>query len=461
MSMQGGDPAMELMKLAASHAARGQLRQAFLAAKQALVAGPADPALLSNLGSIFSACQHFDEALDCFARAVSAQNGHAAYWYGLATAQRALGNLDAAEASCTQAIRLDPRHAEAYWLRSGLRKQTESRNDVAALEAELAAGHARGQSKTLLHYALAKELEDLGQYARSFEHLSMGARIYRGLLNYDVARDVQTLKCIITAQGAQALRSAAPGYSGSAPIFVVGLPRSGTTLVERIIQSHTEVVSVGERNDFALELMRHAQAAPGGGRMDRDALVKHSLSLDMDALGRSYVESVTPDEAGARRVLDKMPVNYLYCGLIHAALPDARIICARRNPMDTCYAAFKTFLTGPYAFSYDLDELGRYYLAFHALVEHWRIALPAYAYTEVHYESLVSDPDSEARRLMAFLDLPWQPRIKDFFTSPAPSATASASQVRQPVYATSVGKWRHYREQLAPLAQRLNSEPPL
>jgi tetratricopeptide (TPR) repeat protein len=441
------DPALQLVKIATAHASQGQVREAVLAARRALAAGPSHPALWSNLGSIFSACQRFDEAQACFARAVAAQKQNAGFWYGLATAQRALGDFAAAEASCTEAIRLDPRHAEAWWLRSGLRKQTEGNNHISALEAELGAN----QAKTLLHYALAKELEDLGQYARSFEHLRTGAQLYRRSLNYDVARDIQTLESIIAAHGAQEIRAAAPGYAGTAPIFIVGLPRSGTTLVERIIQSHTSVVSVGERNDFALELMRVAK----GMHLDREQLVKRSLDLDLAALGRRYVESATPEASNGRRVLDKMPVNYLYCGLIHAALPEARIICLRRDPMDSCYAAHKTFLTGPYGFSYDLDELGRYYLAFHALVEHWRAVLPVHAYTEVHYESLVNDPRSEARRLMAFLGLAWQQHIDEFSTSAAPSATASAAQVRQPVYASSVGKWRHYREQLAPLVARL------
>ncbi len=449
--MNDADPALQLVKTATAHASQGQVREALRAARRALAAGPSHPALWSNLGSIFSVCQRFDEAQACFARAVAAQKHNAAYWYGLATAQRALGNLNAAEASCTEAIRLDPRHAEAWWLRSGLRKQTQSDNHIAALEAELGAN----QAKTLLHYALAKELEDLGQYSRSFEHLRAGAQLYRRSLNYDVARDIQTLKSLIAAHGAPEIRAAAPGYAGAAPVFIVGLPRSGTTLVERIIQSHTSVVSVGERNDFALELMRAAQTAAAGARLDREQLVKRSLGLDLAALGRRYVESTTPEDSNGRRVLDKMPVNYLYCGLIHAALPEARIICLRRDPLDSCYAAYKTFLTGPYGFSYDLDELGRYYLAFHALVEHWRAVLPTHAYTEVHYESLVNNPRAEARRLVDFLGLPWQQHIDDFFMSAAPSATASAAQVRQPVYASSIGKWRHYREELAPLAARL------
>ena len=450
-------PAVELVKLATAHASQGRVREALVAARGALDSGPTDPALLSNLGTLFSLCQRFDEALRCFAAAVSAQRNNAAYWYGVATAQRSLGDFAAAEAACAQAIGIDPGHAEAHWLRSGLTKQTASLNHVSELEAQLAKRPADRQSRTLLCYALAKELEDLGQYTRSFEYLSSGASTYRRTLNYDVARDIDTLQCIMDSHGVQDLRGAKRGFRGAAPVFVVGLPRSGTTLFERIVQSHSAVVSVGERNDFALELMRAAKTASAGQRSDRNQLVRESLRLDKKAKKHRYVESVSPDDSHGRRVLDKMPINYLYCGLIHAALPDAKIICLRRDPMDSCFAAYKTFLTGPYGFSYDLDELGRYFLAFHALVEHWKTTLPTDAYTEVHYESLVSHPQTEARRIIAFLALPWQPQIDDFFASAAPSATASAAQVRQPVYVSSVGKWQHYREQLAPLAQRLKS----
>jgi tetratricopeptide (TPR) repeat protein len=220
-------PAVELVRHATAHASQGKVREALAAARGALDVGVRDAALLSNLGSIFSACQRFDEALRCFANAVSIQKENAAYCYGLATAQRSLGEFSAAEASCAQVIRLDPRHVQGHWLRSGLRKQTANDNHIGAHEAALASDYARGQSKTLLCYALAKELEDLGQYAKSFEHLSDGAQTYRKLLNYNVTTDVQTLRCIADSHGKQALRAAKPGYAGAAPIFVVGLPRTG------------------------------------------------------------------------------------------------------------------------------------------------------------------------------------------------------------------------------------------
>ena len=437
---------------------QGQRTEALRAAKRLLQTDLSAPEL-SNLGTLFSMCQRQEEALQCFHRAVArdGQTGH--YLYNLATAQRAIGDLAGAEASCEKAIQLNSRDYQALYLRSDLCEQTPQSNHVSELEDRLREGIAAAVDRTLVSFALAKELEDIGEYTRAFEHLRAGAAIYRSTLQYDVSKDISVIDAIIETHTAAALRSTARGYDEAAPVFVVGMPRSGTTLVERIIGSHADVVSVGERPDFALEMTRLARR--GAEQIGRNALVRQALTIDMAELGRCYVERVTEDDAGTRRTLDKMPLNYLYCWLIHAALPRAKIISVRRDPMDSCYAAFKAFLTGPYAFTYDLDELGRYYLAYRRLVDHWRSTLPAQAYLEVRYESIVLNVEAEARRILEFLGLPWQDQVTRFFESGAPSSTASAVQVRRPVYATSIGKWRHYRNELAALAQRLGVEADL
>jgi tetratricopeptide (TPR) repeat protein len=433
---------------------QGRRTEALRVAKRLMKTDLSAPTL-SNLGSFFSLCQRHTEALQCFHRAVAreGQNGH--YLYNLATAQRAIGDLAGAEVSCERAIQANPRDSQALYLRSDLRTQTAQSNHVAELESQLGADIATVQDRTLICFALAKELEDIGEYERAFQHLRAGAAAYRGTLQYDVNNDISVIDAIIETHTAAALRSVAGGYDKAAPVFVVGMPRSGTTLVERIIGSHNDVVSVGERSDFALEMTRLARR--GAAQTGRNALVRQALTIDMAELGRSYIERVSADDAGSRRTLDKMPINYLYCGLIHASLPRARIISVRRDPMDSCYAAFKAFLTGPYGFTYDLDELGRYYLAYRRLVDHWRSTLPAEAYVEVSYESIVENVDAVARRMLEFLGLPWQDQVARFFENAAPSSTASAVQVRRPLYDTSIGKWRHYRDQLLPLAQRLGT----
>ena len=178
----------------------------------------------------------------------------------------------------------------------------------------------------------------------------------------------------------------------------------------------------------------------------------------MKELGSSYSGRIRSGSNDAIRIVDKMPINYLYCGLIHAALPNAKIISLVRHPMDSCYAAYKAYLRGPYAFTYDLDELGRYCLAFRRLTDHWRETLPRDAYLVVEYEALVKDFKSEARRLLEFLDLRWENTVLEFQASKASSSTASAVQVRRGIYSTSIGKWTHYTEELEPLRQMLAQE---
>ena len=222
-------------------------------------------------------------------------------------------------------------------------------------------------------------------------------------------------------------------------MFVAGLPRSGTTLIERIIASHSAMSTIGESGAFAAEL-------------------RHGLR----DLGPRYLaatgawSTATP---GAR-LIDKTLENYLHCGLIHAVLPRARIILVRRDPLDACWALYKAHFQGKFRFSYDQRELADYYLAFRRLARHWRATLPGDVLLEVQYEDLVADPGAQSRRLLEFLGLPWEEAVLRFHENAAPSATASAVQVRQPVHQASVGKWRSHATRLTVLRDRLASEIP-
>jgi len=419
------------------------------------------PALMSNLGSVFSMCNAFEEARNCYEVAANGEPSNPTYLYNLATAQRALGLLTEAEASCDRAIGLNAADAQAYFLRSDLRVQTPERNHVAELEALVQRGALRPEARVLALYALAKEYEDLERWDESFESVKRAADTHRSQLRYDVGDDIRILDRIVQAHTADALGRMAPGHRDAAPVFVVGLPRSGTTLVERIVQSHSGVISVGERIDFAAELSRRIPHTSRSRRPSPDDLVDLSLKVSAAELGASYMARVTPGRDGAgARILDKMPINYLYCGLIHAALPQAKILSVRRHPIDSCYAAYKAYLTGPYAFTYKLDELGTYYQAYQRLIDHWRAILPPDAYQEVWYEDVVRDPARASRQLLQYLDLPWQDSVVAFHASNAASATASAAQIRRPIYSTSIGKWKRLRHQLAPLMSALGSTVP-
>lgn len=448
----------QLINLGSCLATGDRINDALAIAEKASRLDLSTPTSLSNLGTLFSMCNDHARAAEYFERAIQSERDNAGYWYNLASVQRMLGKLDKAEESCNKAITLNPHDGQAHYLRSDLGTQSREINHVAELKTLVSTNGQSAQNRMFGGFALAKELEDIGDYEESFSYLRNATDSYRKSIKYNVSDDIAVIDQIIAKHSTEALNSASPGYEGDAPIFVVGLPRSGTTLVERIVQSHSQIISVGERKDFALEMSSHAAKKCNNGKPSRNELIAASLQIDMVELGRAYANRIRTGSGDAARIIDKMPINYLYCGLIHAALPNSQIISLMRNPMDSCYAAYKAFLSGPYSFTYDLDELGRYYLAFRRLMKHWQASLPKTAYLEVQYESLVADFDKETCRIFDFLDLPWEDQVLEYQKSTAVSATASAVQVRRGIYSSSVGKWKHYAEELEPLRQILQQE---
>ena len=400
----------------------------------------------ATLGLLLSRLEMQQEALQQYQHAIDLEPEQAEHHYNLATVQRFLGDFDACEASLNRAIQLNPQEFEAYSLRSQLRRQTPAHNHVEELEALLRAGIEDPRGELRILFALARELEDLAQGKRSFGYLQRGATLRRRLMRYDVNSDISTMETISRQFDSGLFDGHVAGHETAQPIFILGMPRTGTTLVERVIASHSEVYAAGELNNFAIELTRLA-GAPG---ISKEELVARSRDIDFVSLGRNYVESTRPATAASQRFIDKMPLNFLYAGLIHLALPGARIINLQRHPLDTCYAIYKTLFQDAYPFSYDLQELGHYYVAYHRLMQHWQEVMPGVIHT-VQYEELVRDTEAQSRALLAFCGLPWQEQCLRFYDNPDASTTASASQVRMPVYASSVGRWRDYREELQPL----------
>jgi hypothetical protein len=299
----------------------------------------------------------------------------------------------------------------------------------------------------MLRFALAKEYEDLDQHAQAFGQVAAAGAMQRRSITYDAGAEIAEIDRIIRTQTRGWLAGCPAGFAAAEPVFVVGLPRTGTTLVERIIASHSGLMAAGETGAFAVELRRATQARAAG--------------LDLAEVGRRCVAAVTAISIpGDCRFVDKTLQNYLYCGAIHAALPRAKIILVRRHPLDTCWSIYKAHFQGKFLFSYDLGELAEYHLAFRRLAAHWRETLPAHAFLEVSYEDIVRDQAAQSRRLIAFVGLPWEDDVLRFHASTAPSATASAVQVRRPLYASSVGKWRYHAQALEPVRARLAREIP-
>jgi len=396
-----------------------------------------------------------ESAVELYKKTIRLEPGEARHYYNVACLQRSLGDLEQAEENFDAAIQRDPADYESWKIRSDLRRQTVERNHVDELERLLAGNIEEERGQVQVRYALAKEFEDLGEAEKSFEQLKSGSDLRRKLMQYDVGRDLETIETIKQTFGDEVFRGSSECSSNAEPIFVLGLPRTGTTLVERILASHSDVFAAGELNNFAAQLMTMMRRQNAGKQVSRDEIVASSASLDFKKLGESYIDSTRPFTGKSARFIDKMPLNYLYVGLIHLALPNATIVNLQRDPMDTCYAIYKQLFVDAYPFSYQLEELAKYYVAYHGLMEHWNSILPGVVHT-VKYEELVDDLETKARQLLAASNLDWQPQCLKFHENREASTTASTAQIRRPVYKTSIGKWRDYSKQLAPVADILN-----
>jgi tetratricopeptide (TPR) repeat protein len=404
----------------------------------------------ATLGLLLSRLELHEQALHKYQQAIKLQPNDSQHYYNLATLQRFLGEYSAAEASLELAIAINSKDYEAYKLRADLRRQTPQHNHVPQLLGLLDAGIEDARGRVSVLYALAKEQEDLQQYEDSFIHLQQGTQLRRQHMRYDVKGDLQTMARIESVYDAGFFQNPADadGDNNDEAIFILGMPRTGTTLVERILASHSSVTAAGELNNFALQLTQLARKT--AGKLSKAELVDVSSGLNFAELGKSYIDSTRPLSGTTPRFIDKMPLNFLYVGLIHRALPQAKIIHLQRHPLDTCYAIYKTLFKDAYPFSYSMEELAQYYLAYRQLMVHWQAVLPGVVHN-VSYEALVEDTERESHGLLEYCDLPWEDACLRFYENKEASTTASASQVREPVYRTSVGKWRCYEQQLQPL----------
>lgn len=413
--------------------------------------------LLDRIGAIHSHGARHGDAERCYARAAALAPDNPAYRYNHATALTALGRMPDAEAALDTVIAANPGDADAVYNRSTLRRQTPERNHVAEILHHLQVlrtrsrgpGPVRGEVE--LCYALAKELEDLDDHAAAFQSLLRGAAGRRAMMAYRVEQDLETMEALRQGFTPDAIDRATSGDGGDGVLFVLGLPRSGTTLVDRILSSHPQVESLGEITDLTMALLQTL-----GRSLPRLDLVRASLAVDFRMVGQRYLDRIRQYGATRPVLIDKNPVNFLSVGIIRLALPRARIVHLVRDPMDSCFAMFKTLFRMGYPFSYDLTDLGRYYLGQAALMDHWRRLFPG-SLLDLSYERLVTEQAEETRRLLDHCGLDWHPDCLAFHTNQAPTATASAAQVRQPIHARSVGAWRRHATGLEPLARILRA----
>jgi tetratricopeptide (TPR) repeat protein len=411
-----------------------------------------DSSFASDLALKLMECKEHRAALKLYERAAHLAPNDLQHLYNRAAAKRVLGDLEGARADYDLLLGKDPEFFDAYLNRSELDTQTPERNHVQQLESVLASGVPDWRGEVALRYAAAKECEDLGQYDRSFAHLRRGALLRRRHLDYDLRQDLDTVEWIIEAFG----RYDGPTAPAQGPIFIVGLPRTGSTLLERALGRHPDIIAGSELPCFTQALVTAVRNATPRGPFNRRDLVANAARIDFAALGRDYLTRVLAHGAHGSRFTDKLPLNYLYCGLIMRALPRARIIHISRHPMATGYAMYKTLFRDGYPFSYDLTEIAGYIAGYRRLMGHWHAVLP-HALCEVRYEDLISDFPNTIRRLLNFCGLYWHDECANPTSNESAETSASAAQVRRPLYVDAVERWRCYREGLEPLYQGLQA----
>lgn len=467
--------AEEALKREAAHpGARAQRARALLAlhrldearteAEAAAALEPADGHVLDTLGVVLSRTGAYQAAAALFRRAAARRPDHAEWRYNLGAALQFTGDLDGARAAYEAAVTLKPDHHRALSSLVALRRQTAEDNRIAALEALFDDADPDPARQQHLGHALAKSMEDLGDAPAALSWLIRAKAGRRRGATRAIERDRALFQAAAATAGPGDQGLGDQGLDDPAPIFIVGLPRTGTTLLDRVLSSHADIVSAGELGDFAL-LVKRMTGTPSPLVLDLETF-QAAGRMDFAALGRAYLKRARRAVEGgaglgAARVIDKMPLNVLNAGLIHRALPQARIICLRRHPVDSALSNYRQLFATDfpyYDYAFDLADAGRYYALFDRLVARWRETLPADRFTEVAYEDLVTDLEGQTRRLLDFVGLPFDPACLAFHENRAAVSTASSVQVRSPLYSTSIGRWRRYGEGLRPLLDALAEE---
>jgi tetratricopeptide (TPR) repeat protein len=406
----------------------------------------------NNLGNVLRLLGRGAESLNHYERALAADPGYVEAHNNFGNALKELGRFKEAAARQRRAIALDPRHGGAYLDLVEAERLAADDPLLGKMESLVAdTGALAANARVPLHFALARAYDELGRHDDAFRHMRLANALKRREITHDEALMRERFAQVKAVVSAELLRQkAGSGDPATAPIFVLGMPRSGTTLVEQILASHPQVFGGGELDELST-LARTLGYPNGLGAADAQRL---------RALGASYVRRVRARAGPAPLwITDKMPANFTYVGLIHLILPNTRIIHTRRNPVDTCLSCFsKLFVGAGQSFSYDLAELGRYWREYDELMSHWRRVLPEGVIYELQYEDLVADTEAEARRLLAYCGIPWDDACLSFHATERPVRTASAAQVRRPIYQSAVARWRAYEGHLGPLLQELPPE---
>lgn len=436
---------------------RDKVEQAVDATAEVVRRSPRNPLAQYLHASMLALTRRYDEAVAAYRASIQLRPENPAAWIGLGHLLKTLGRQQEGIDAYREALRLRPGYGEVYWSLANLKTFRFDADEIAAMERFTEDDALDEDARVHFLFALAKAREDAGRHADAFALYARANSMQRMRVAYDPVDTVTQHDRICSVFSAEfiARRTAAPREDEPVPIFIVGLPRSGSTLLEQILASHPLVEGTAELPDVARAIADITRRHP---EQRYPQAVTRLTDAEIAGLGRDYLERTRRHRSGKPFFTDKMPNNFAAIGLIRLMLPQARIIDARRHPLDSCLGCYRQHFAQGQSFTYDLEELADFYLEYRRMMAHWHAVMPGDV-LELRYEDMVRDQEAQTRRLLDYCGLPWDARCLRFHETDRAVRTASSEQVRLPLYDSAVGRWREYREQLAPLIEIL--EPAL
>ncbi len=430
----------------------GRLSETIASYKKAISINPDYADAHSNLSGTLRDLGRLDEAISSCQKAISINPDFAEAHCNLGNAFNELGRLEEAVASYKKAITINPDYVDALLFLSKTTKHHEHDDTTRTMEDFYFRASISSKQKIHFAFGLGKIYEDLNDYSKSFDFILEGNRLKRASYQYKIEEDIELFDKIKEVFSPVFFSNHPDvGNPDETPIFILGIPRSGTSLVEQILASHSQVFGAGELKE--LSSMANNTCSKWTGKKYPECLSDISKK-EYFALGSNYLENIKKHSDIKRFITDKMPYNFQLIGLINLILPKAKVIHCERDPMDNCYSIYKNDFAGKHKYAYDLNELGQYYNLYLDLMDHWRKIIPEFIY-DIRYEELVYDQEDQTRKLLNFCKLPWEESCLSFYKTKRRVATASSLQVRQPIYSDSVQLWKKYEKQLEPLRKAL------
>ena len=433
---------------------QGKLELSIQAYRCATEINPNYPQAYNNLGNIFRQQDRSEEAIQAYQEAIGIDAGDAEAHGNLGNLLRELGRLEPAIQAYRKVLSINPNTVATHYMLAKTKEHGSYDHEVCAMEALLENPSITNLEKVDLNFALGKAFEDLTMYERAFNFFSIGNKTIRGTIEYDISQDEDFFKRLMDTFSKPFLdRHSGCGFDDDTPIFILGMPRSGTSLVEQILSSHNKVYGAGELYDLQQAILT------SNPKVAYHRFPDHLDQLDWNEFaqfGINYVKRLREYSHHAYHITDKIPANFLYIGMIKLILPNARVIHCQRNPIATCLSCFKNRFALGHRFSYNLQELGKYYQLYKQLMSHWNDVLPDYIF-HFQYEDLIADQEKQTRLLLEYCGLEWEESCLLFHQTERLVRTMSSLQVRRPLYSDSVGLWRKYEGQLQPLISMLTA----